>query len=45
MIPKEVLEKLRESKLLTIQDYDKINPLKEARLFGPAETATATAVD
>lgn len=30
MTPEEVLEKLRNSRLLTIQDYDKINPLDHA---------------
>jgi len=29
MTPKEVVEKLGESKLLTVQDYDKINPLDQ----------------
>ncbi len=29
MTPKEVLEKLEKSKLLTVQDYDKINPLDQ----------------
>jgi hypothetical protein len=29
MTSKDVLEKLRESKLLTVQNYDKINPLDQ----------------